>query len=92
MGEYRSTAVSTQQPVGENGKAYIVVFPDGGGFTLITASQHELPYPRGLSSKRRTLHTLEMLRLDLWLAHHNWWTRRATYSSLWRSVARSRTK
>ena len=56
----------------DSGKAYQVVFPDGAGFNpgyrLMTTNPS---YPGIADEYRRTLHTLEMLKPDIWLAQHN---------------------
>lgn len=55
----------------QDGKAYSVVFPDGGGFNpgyRIAGSKPS--YPGIEDDYRRTLHTWEMLKPDIWLAHH----------------------
>jgi metallo-beta-lactamase class B len=54
----------------DDGKLYTVVFPDGSGvnpgFRLVKD-----PSYRGIADDyRRTLHALEMLKPDIWLAHH----------------------
>jgi metallo-beta-lactamase class B len=54
------------------GNAYEVVFPDGAGFNpgyrLATSNPS---YPGIADDYRRTHHTLEMLKPDIWLAQHN---------------------
>jgi metallo-beta-lactamase class B len=55
----------------EDGKAYRVVFPDGGGFNpgyRVAATSPS--YPGITEDYRRTLHTLEMLKPDIWAGHH----------------------
>jgi len=54
----------------EGGKVYQVVFPDGSGvnpgYRLVT----DPSYPGIGDDYRRTLHTLEMLKPDIWLSAH----------------------
>jgi metallo-beta-lactamase class B len=55
----------------DNGKAYTVVFPDGGGFNPGYRVSDKAPsYPGITDDFRRTLHTLEMLKPDIWGGHH----------------------
>lgn len=55
----------------EGGKAYSVVFPDGGGFNPgYRVAGTDPSYPGIEEDYRRTLHAHEMLRPDIWLAHH----------------------
>lgn len=55
----------------DNGKAYRVVFPDGGGFNPgYRVSDKSPSYPGITEDYRRTLHTLEMLKPDIWGGHH----------------------
>lgn len=55
----------------EDGKAYKVVFPDGGGFNPgYRVSDKKPSYPGISGDYRRTLHTLEMLQPDIWGGHH----------------------
>jgi metallo-beta-lactamase class B len=55
----------------QDGKAYSVVFPDGGGFNPgYRVSTPDPSYPGIEDDYRRTLHTWEMLKPDIWLAHH----------------------
>jgi metallo-beta-lactamase class B len=53
------------------GSAYVVVFPDGGGFNPGYRLAKNPSYPGITDDYRRTHHTWEMLRPDIWLAHHN---------------------
>jgi metallo-beta-lactamase class B len=55
----------------EDGKTYVVVFPDGGGFNPGYRVAGLDPSYVGIEDDyRRTLHTWEMLKPDIWLAHH----------------------
>jgi metallo-beta-lactamase class B len=55
----------------EKGKSYFVVFPDGGGFNPGYRVANRNPsYPGIEDDYRRTLHTLEMLKPDIWAGHH----------------------
>jgi len=55
----------------EGDKAYAVVFPDGGGFNPgYRVALRDPSYPGIEDDYRRTLHTLEMLKPQIWLAHH----------------------
>ena len=55
----------------DNGKAYTVVFPDGAGFNPGYRVSATTPsYPGITEDFRRTLHTLEMLKPDIWGGHH----------------------
>jgi metallo-beta-lactamase class B len=55
----------------DNGKAYAVAFPDGGGFNPgYKVAERDPSYPGIEADYRRTLHTWEMLKPDIWLAHH----------------------
>jgi metallo-beta-lactamase class B len=55
----------------ENGKAYSVVFPDGCGFNPgYRVASRDPSYPGIEDDFRRTLHTLEMLKPDIWAGHH----------------------
>jgi metallo-beta-lactamase class B len=55
----------------ENGKAYFVAFPDGGGFNPGYRVANRNPsYPGIEDDYRRTLHALEMLKPDIWAGHH----------------------
>jgi metallo-beta-lactamase class B len=55
----------------DGGKAYNVVFPDGGGFNPGYRVAKNPSYPGMPEDYRRTHHTLEMLKPDIWLGHHN---------------------
>jgi metallo-beta-lactamase class B len=54
-----------------DGKAYVVAFPDGAGFNPGYRIARDPSYPGIESDYRRTLHFLEMLKPDIWLAQHN---------------------
>ena len=54
-----------------DGKAYVVVFPDGAGFNPGYRLVKNPSYPGIEDDYRRTHHVLEMLKLDIWLAQHN---------------------
>jgi metallo-beta-lactamase class B len=54
-----------------DGKAYVVVFPDGAGFNPGYRLAKDPIYPGIESDFRRTHHFLEMLKPDIWLAQHN---------------------
>jgi metallo-beta-lactamase class B len=54
-----------------DGKAYIVVFPDGAGFNPGYRLAQHPSYPGITEDYRRTHHLLEMLKPDIWLAQHN---------------------
>ena len=56
----------------EDGKAYSIVFPDGTGIVpgYRVAEARAPSYPGIEADYRRTLHTLEMLKPDIWLSHH----------------------
>jgi metallo-beta-lactamase class B len=54
----------------DNGKAYSVVFPDGGGFNPGYRLAKSPSYPGIADDYRRTHHTWELLRPDIWLGHH----------------------
>jgi metallo-beta-lactamase class B len=54
----------------ESGKAYRVVFPDGAGFNPGYRIANPEEYPGINQDYRDTLHFLESLRPDIWLAHH----------------------
>jgi metallo-beta-lactamase class B len=55
----------------EGGKAYLVAFPDGCGFNPGYRVANRNPsYPGIEDDYRRTLHTLEMLKPDIWAGHH----------------------
>ena len=55
----------------DGGKAYTVVFPDGGGFNPGYRVAKNPSYPGMPEDYRRTHHALEMLKPDIWLGHHN---------------------
>ena len=54
----------------EGGKAYQVVFPDGAGFNPGYQIAKPEEYPGINQDYRDTLHFLESLHPDIWLAHH----------------------
>ena len=55
----------------DGGKAYTVVFPDGGGFNPGYRVAGQSPsYPGITEDYRRTHHVWEMLNPDIWLGHH----------------------
>ena len=55
----------------EGGKTYLVVFPDGGGFNPgYKLVGRDADYPGIADDYRRTYHFLEMLKPDMWFAHH----------------------
>lgn len=54
----------------EKGKAYKVVFPDGGGFNPGYKVAQPESYPGINQDYRNTLHFLESLRPDIWGGHH----------------------
>ena len=54
-----------------DGKAYVVAFPDGAGFNPGYRLVKDPSYPGIAEDYRRTLHFLEMLKPDIWLAQHN---------------------
>ena len=54
-----------------DGKAYVVVFPDGAGFNPGYRLAKNPSYPGIEDDYRRTHHFLEMLKPDIWLAQHN---------------------
>ena len=54
-----------------DGKAYVVVFPDGAGFNPGYRLVRDPSYPGIADDYRRTHHFLEMLKPDIWLAQHN---------------------
>ena len=55
----------------DGGKAYTVVFPDGGGFNPSYRLAKSPSYPGIENDYRRTHHALEMLKPDIGLAQHN---------------------
>jgi metallo-beta-lactamase class B len=54
-----------------DGKAYVVVFPDGAGFNPGYRIAKNPSYSGIENDFRRTHHMLEMLKPDIWLAQHN---------------------
>lgn len=54
----------------QDGKAYKVVFPDGGGFNPGYSVSNPPEYPGIEADYRTTLHRLEMLHPDIWGGHH----------------------
>lgn len=56
----------------QDGKAYSIAFPDGTGIVpgYRVAEARAPSYPGIEDDYRRTLHTLEMLKPDIWLSHH----------------------
>lgn len=54
-----------------DGKAYVVVFPDGSGFNPGYRIAKNPSYPGIEDDFRKTHHTLELLKPDIWLAQHN---------------------
>lgn len=54
-----------------DGKAYVVAFPDGSGFNPGYRLVKNPSYPGIADDYRRTLHALEMVKPDIWLAQHN---------------------
>lgn len=56
--------------VTEGGKVYQVVFPDGSGVNPGYRLVKDPSYPGIGDDYRRTLHTLEMLKPDIWLSPH----------------------
>ncbi|MFN8005909.1 MAG: hypothetical protein U0V70_02530 [Terriglobia bacterium] len=55
----------------DGSKVYLVAFPDGGGFNPgYRVSSSNPSYPGIEDDFRRTFHTWEMLKPDIWLAHH----------------------
>ena len=54
----------------EDGKAYKVVFPDGGGFNPGYKVAQPESYPGINQDYRNTLHFLESLHPDIWGGHH----------------------
>ena len=81
MGEVRLTAHHTPghtrgattwvAEVVDDGRPYVVVFPDGAGFNPGYRLVKNPSYPGIADDYRRTHHMLEMLRPDIWLAQHN---------------------
>jgi metallo-beta-lactamase class B len=71
----------------DQGKPYTVVFPDGAGFNPgYRVAPNNPIYPGITDDYRRTHHTLEMLKPDIWLAQHN------EYYDLEGKIARSKTE
>ena len=54
-----------------DGKAYVVAFPDGAGFNPGYRLAKNPSYPGISDDYRNTLHALEMVKPDIWLAEHN---------------------
>jgi metallo-beta-lactamase class B len=54
----------------DGGKAYTIVFPDGGGFNPGYRVAKSPSYPGITDDYRRTHHAWEMLKPDIWLGHH----------------------
>jgi len=54
-----------------DGRAYVVAFPDGAGFNPGYRIAQDPSYPGIEDDYRNTLHFLEMLKPDIWLAQHN---------------------
>jgi metallo-beta-lactamase class B len=54
----------------DGGRAYLVVFPDGAGFNPGYRVANPQEYPGINQDYRETLHFLESLHPDIWLAHH----------------------
>jgi metallo-beta-lactamase class B len=66
-----STTWTTTLVDRDTGRAFVVAFPDGGGFNPgYHVADRDPSYPGIEDDYRRTLHTWEMLRPDIWLAHH----------------------
>jgi metallo-beta-lactamase class B len=55
----------------QDGRPYVVVFPDGAGFNPGYRLVKNPSYPGIADDYRRTHHMLEMLKPDIWLAQHN---------------------
>ncbi|MFZ0267380.1 subclass B3 metallo-beta-lactamase [Caulobacter sp.] len=55
----------------DDGRPLTVVFPDGAGFNPGYRITKDPSYPGIEADYRRTHHTLEMLKPDIWLAQHN---------------------
>lgn len=70
-GHTRGTTTWTTTLV-QDGKSYSLVFPDGTGINpgYRLAAGRAPSYPGIEDDYRRTLHTLEMLKPDIWLSHH----------------------
>jgi metallo-beta-lactamase class B len=56
--------------VADNGKIYNVVFPDGTSINPGYRVAKDPSYPGIENNFRNTLHTLEMLKPDIWLSSH----------------------
>jgi metallo-beta-lactamase class B len=54
----------------DEGRSFFVVFPDGCGFNPGYRVAKDPSYPGIERDYRTTLHTLEMIRPDIWLGHH----------------------
>lgn len=54
----------------DGGKAYTVVFPDGGGFNPGYRVAQSPSYPGIADDYRRTHHVWELLKPDIWGGHH----------------------
>jgi metallo-beta-lactamase class B len=54
-----------------DGRPFVVAFPDGGGFNPGYRLAKNPIYHGINADYRRTLHFLEMLKPDIWLAQHN---------------------
>jgi metallo-beta-lactamase class B len=54
----------------DGGKAYTVVFPDGGGFNPGYRIAKNPSYPGIIDDYRRTHHTWALLKPDIWAGHH----------------------
>lgn len=80
LGEVSLTALSTPghtrgattwvAELVENGKVYLVVFPDGAGFNPGYRIVQDPSYPGIEADYRRTHHRLEMLKPDIWATAH----------------------
>lgn len=57
----------------DNGQAYTVVFPDGGGFNPGYRLAKDPSYPGIADDYRRTHHRWEMLKPDIFLGAHTEW-------------------
>jgi metallo-beta-lactamase class B len=57
----------------DSGKAFIVVWPDGGGFNPGYRLAKNPSYPGMTHDYRRTHHFLEMLKPDIFLGSHTEW-------------------
>lgn len=54
-----------------DGRAYVVAFQDGAGFNPGYRVAKDPSYPGIMDDYRKTHHTLEMIKPDIWLAPHN---------------------